>query len=146
MKIIEIPGIGDICNIDISEVRNKLSEESQRHKVIADSMKQINTYLRYIENYSKKIRDALGEAEPESDEECSTKTFKSIHLKGFQGKWSEIDSYSGHDDTRYVLMKNDMIGNETAYVLCYVIEDRLVLICETRDDIVTALRSLGIIE
>ena len=60
MKIIEIPGIGDICNIDISEVRDKLSEESKKHKVIADSMKQIGSCLRCIEIHTKKIHDALG--------------------------------------------------------------------------------------
>lgn len=68
MKIIEIPGIGDICNMEISEVRDKLSEESKRLKVISDSMKQINTYLRYIENYAKKMQVALGDTNPEEVE------------------------------------------------------------------------------
>ena len=74
-----------------------------------------------------------------------TKTFESVHISGYRGRWSEFDSYIDHNDTEYVILEHDTYGDENSYIVCRVADDDLVFICETRDDIMTALEELEII-
>ncbi len=74
-----------------------------------------------------------------------TKTFESVQISGYRGRWSEFDSYIVHDGTEYVILEHDTCGDENCYIVCRVDGDDLVFVCETRDDILTALKDCEII-
>ena len=74
-----------------------------------------------------------------------TKTFESVHISGYRGRWSAFDTYTAEDGTDYVILEHDTYGDENSYIVCRVADDDLVFICETRDDIMTALEELEII-
>ncbi len=74
-----------------------------------------------------------------------TKTFESIRVDGYRGRWSEIDSYETEDGCKFILLEHDAYGDETYYLVCRVAGDDLLLVCETRDDIETALSDSEVI-
>lgn len=61
----------------------------------------------------------------------------SVKINGYTNTWSEFDSYG-----IYHIMENDIYGDETCYL---VVDEQLNVICETYDDIITALEDEGII-
>ena len=67
---------------------------------------------------------------------------KDIKINGFMDKWSSIDSMIINNKT-YYLMENNSWGDETCYL---IINENKEVICETFDDIKTALIDEGIIK
>lgn len=65
------------------------------------------------------------------------KNLQNLKIEGYTGRWSAFDSYRN-----YYILENDYYGDETCYL---VINENNNVICETYDDIVTALEDLGII-
>ena len=63
---------------------------------------------------------------------------QNIKIEGYNGKWSAIASYNGE----YYLMEHNYYGDETNYL---VIDKNDKVICETYDDIETALEDEGIL-
>lgn len=63
---------------------------------------------------------------------------QNIKIEGYIGKWSAIDNYGN----RYYLMEHNYYGDETCLL---VIDRNNKVICETYDDIKTALKDEGII-
>ena len=61
---------------------------------------------------------------------------QNLKIEGYIGKWSAIDTYKN-----YYLLENNCYGDETCYL---VINEDNKVICETYDDIVTALEDEGI--
>lgn len=75
-----------------------------------------------------------------------TTTFNGIRIKGYKGKWSAVDSYTAADGAEYVLLENDYWGDETCYLVCRITSEmELEFICETFDDIETALKDCEVI-
>lgn len=66
---------------------------------------------------------------------------ENVKIKGYIGMWSAIDS-AEIDNKIYYLMENNTWGDETCYL---VIDENKNVICETFDDIETALEDEGII-
>lgn len=64
---------------------------------------------------------------------------KEIRVNGYYGKWTAIDSYKN-----WLLLENCTYGDETC---CLVVEkdNMQEVICETYDDIITALEDEGLI-
>lgn len=62
---------------------------------------------------------------------------ENVKINGYTNTWSEIDNYE-----IYHLMENDIYGDETCLL---VVDEQLNVICETYDDIITALEDEGII-
>lgn len=119
MKIYEIPGIGDIYNMEISEVRERLSEEAKKHKVLADSMNKVNMYLLYIEKLIKKMQETCAEADTLPDA-----MFQHIEITGYRGKYSAVD-IEEIDDCTYVILKPDSGGGVN--LLCEVKDDDILI-------------------
>ena len=71
--------------------------------------------------------------------------FQKIKIKGYKNTWSAFDS-AEIDDIEYLIFKNDQLGNKTCYLVCRVDGEALVLICETFDDIITALEDAEVIQ
>lgn len=63
---------------------------------------------------------------------------QNIIIKGYIGKWSAFDSYKN----KYFIMEHNYYGDETCYL---VIDKNNNVICETYDDIVTALKDENLI-
>lgn len=63
---------------------------------------------------------------------------QNIKIEGYIGKWSAIDSYKN----KYFIMEHNYYGDETCYL---VIDKNNKVICETYDDIITALEDLELI-
>lgn len=63
---------------------------------------------------------------------------KDIKLEGYKGKWYAIDEviYNGE---HYYLMEHSTYGDETCAL---IINEKNEVICETYDDIITALEEL----
>lgn len=68
------------------------------------------------------------------------KNKESIRIEGYTGKWSAIDKIDLLKT--FYLMENDYYGDETCYI---VIDEDNNFICETYDDIETALEDFGIL-
>ena len=121
MKINEIPCIGDIYNMEISEVRERLSEESKKHRVLADSMNKINMHLLSIERLIKKLQEVTYESDV-----LGESMYQHITLCGYQGRWSAIDTERFGGNT-YLLMKSDnAIGLN---ILCVEDDDDALVFC-----------------
>ena len=71
--------------------------------------------------------------------------FQKIKIKGYKKTWSVFDS-AEVDGAEYLIFENDYWGDETCYLVCRVEGDALVLICETFDDIITALEDAEVIK
>lgn len=69
------------------------------------------------------------------------KDYENLKLEGYTNKWSAIDEMIVKNKT-YYLMENNTWGDETCYL---VIDENKNIICETFDDIETALKDEGII-
>lgn len=69
------------------------------------------------------------------------KDYENLKLEGYTNKWSAIDSMEVKNKV-YYLMENNTWGDETCYL---VIDENKNVICETFDDIETALKDEGII-
>jgi hypothetical protein len=63
-----------------------------------------------------------------------------VKLAGHTGTWSAIDEYR-NGVSNYYLMESDNYGDEAAAV---IIDGNGDVICETHDDIKTALRGEGL--
>lgn len=63
---------------------------------------------------------------------------QSVKIKGYKGKWSEID-HTIRNGVRYLLLENDFYGDATCGL---IVDDELNVIDETWDDIETALDDL----
>lgn len=63
---------------------------------------------------------------------------QNIKIDNYIGKWSAIDSYKNE----YYLMEHNYYGDETCLL---VIDKDNKVICETYDDIITALEDLELI-
>lgn len=61
---------------------------------------------------------------------------QNLKIEGYIGKWSAIDTYKN-----YYLLEHNFYGDETCYL---VINEDNEVVCETYDDIETALEDLGI--
>lgn len=61
---------------------------------------------------------------------------QNLKIEGYKGKWSAIDTYNN-----YYLLEHNYYGDETCYL---VINEDNEVVCETYDDIETALEDLGI--
>lgn len=75
----------------------------------------------------------------------NTNTFESIVISGYRGRWSVFDTYLAEDGTEYVILEHDTYGDEICYIVCRVDGDELEFVCETHDDIMTALSDCKII-
>lgn len=127
MKIYEIPGIGNTYNMEISEVRERLSEESKKHKILADNMKKVNMYLLYIEKLIKKMQEVCAEQEVQ---EMSENMYQHIKVDGYAGTWSAID-IDDYDDCTYIILKPDN-GVGITNLLCRLSDDdSLIYIANT---------------
>ena len=79
-----------------------------------------------------------------------TRTPYSIHpeygigIQGRTNRWSAVDKRE-HDNITYLLFENDTYGDETAYIICTWDGTQWIEICETYDDIETALSDEGIV-
>lgn len=62
---------------------------------------------------------------------------QNITINGYSGKWSAFDSYRN-----YFIMEHNYYGDETCYL---VIDENDNVICETYDDIITALKDENLI-
>ena len=62
---------------------------------------------------------------------------QNLKIENYTGKWSAIDKYG-----EYYLMEHNYYGDETCYL---VIDKNNKVICETYDDITTALEDEGIL-
>ena len=71
--------------------------------------------------------------------------FQKIKIKGYKKTWSVFDSVEV-DGAEYLIFENDYWGDETCYLVCRIEGDALVLICETFDDIITALEDTEVIK
>ena len=67
--------------------------------------------------------------------------YQDLKINGYTNKWSAFDSLTFGDHT-YYLMENNTWGDETCYL---VIDENKNVICETFDDIRTALEDEGVI-
>ena len=67
--------------------------------------------------------------------------YQNIKINGYTNKWSAID-YKTFANKTYYLMENNTWGDETCYL---VIDENKNVICETFDDITTALEDEEII-
>ena len=56
MKLSEIPGIGDIYDMDLSKLRVQVSSEMKKNKEMYEHLKAIGNYLFQIEKHIKKIQ------------------------------------------------------------------------------------------
>lgn len=56
MKLSEIPGIGDIYDIELSELRVKVSSEMKKSKERYEHLKAIGNYLFQIEKHTRKLQ------------------------------------------------------------------------------------------
>ena len=56
MKLCEIPGIGDIYDMDISELREKVGSSMRKSKAEYESLKAIGGYLFNIEKHIAKLQ------------------------------------------------------------------------------------------
>lgn len=74
-----------------------------------------------------------------------TNTFECVQISGYRGRWSEFDSYIVHDGTEYVILEHDTYGDNTCFIVCRRDDDDLVFVCETYDDIMTALKECEVI-
>ncbi len=63
---------------------------------------------------------------------------QNVKIDGYVGKWSAIDNYKNE----YFIMEHNYYGDETCYL---VIDKNNKVICETYDDIITALEDLELI-
>lgn len=66
---------------------------------------------------------------------------KNIKIEGYTNYWDAIDEMK-IDEKTYYLMENNYYGDETCLL---VIDENNKVICETYDDIETALEDEGII-
>lgn len=67
---------------------------------------------------------------------------ENIKIEGYSNKWSAIDQMVVNFN-QYYLMENNTYGDETCYL---VIDSNNKVICETFDDLYTALKDESIIE
>lgn len=68
--------------------------------------------------------------------------YQAVRLDGYTNTWSAFEKLITDDDTYYIF-ENDVWGDETCYVVTH--QENLEPICETYDDIVTALEDEEII-
>ena len=68
--------------------------------------------------------------------------YQAVRLDGYTNTWSAFEKLITDDDTYYIF-ENDVWGDETCYVVTH--QENLEPICETYDDIVTALKDEEII-
>lgn len=64
-----------------------------------------------------------------------------LKIEGYKNLWSEI-SHLRLNNKRYYLMENNTWGDETCYL---VIDENKKVICETFDNLLSALETEGII-
>ena len=77
MKLSEIPGIGDIYDMELSELRQKVSSEMKRNKSTYEALKAIGAHLFQIEKNIAKIQNAC-----ETDADKAETTDKEFSEKG----------------------------------------------------------------
>lgn len=118
MKLSEIPGIGDIYDMELSELRQKVSSEMKKNKATYEALKAIGAYLFQIEKNIAKIQKAC-ETDADRAEE-SNGLYQHIGLIGFVWKWSEISRHE-NEDGEFVLLAPDNGG--LLNVLCRVNDD-----------------------
>lgn len=75
-------------------------------------------------------------------EEFTEDEYQGVRLDGYTNTWSAFDKLITDDDIYYIF-ENDVWGDETWYVVTR--QKNLEPICETYDDIETALKDEGII-
>lgn len=68
--------------------------------------------------------------------------YQAVRLDEYTDTWSAFEKLITDDDTYYIF-ENDFWGDETCYVVTH--QENLEPICETYDDIVTALEDEEII-
>ena len=66
--------------------------------------------------------------------------YQNLKIDNYMNKWSAIDFIVVNNKT-YYLMENNTWGDETCYL---VIDENKNVICETYDDIITALEDEGV--
>ena len=69
--------------------------------------------------------------------------FQAVRLAGYTNTWSAFEKLITEDGREYIIFENDVWGDETCYVVTH--QESLEPICETYDDIVTALEDEEII-
>ena len=131
MKLSEIPGIGDISDMEIRDVQLKLKEqietvtrEAGNLKAIRDLLSTIEGCFYEIDKYISIIRnpDAVGVG----NKNPLDSRFKSIKIRNEIGTWSAIDSYED-ESGEYVLLKIDSEFARIPNILCGVGEDGISL-------------------
>ena len=69
--------------------------------------------------------------------------YQVVRLDGYTNTWSAFEKLITEDGREYIIFENDVWGDETCYVVTH--QENLEPICETYDDIVTALKDEEII-
>lgn len=69
--------------------------------------------------------------------------YQVVRLDGYTNTWSAFEKLITEDGREYIIFENDVWGDETCYVVTH--QENLEPICETYDDIVTALEDEEII-
>lgn len=69
--------------------------------------------------------------------------YQAVRLDGYTNTWSAFEKLITEDGREYIIFENDVWGDETCYVVTH--QENLEPICETYDDIVTALEDEEII-
>lgn len=70
--------------------------------------------------------------------------YQGIEIPGYYNTWSAFEKAKVSDKTYYI-MENDEWGDETCLLVCTFEDDDVQVICETFDDIETALKDEDII-
>jgi len=73
--------------------------------------------------------------------------YQSIRLYGYTNTWSAFEKLITDKGETYYIFENDVWGDETRYVVMFQDKEHAYLepVCDTYDDVVTALEDEGII-